>query len=348
MTGIQEWLHHIWYGGSRLYYLLLPFAWLFSIVSLIRTGLYHAGVMRTYDVGVPVIVIGNLTAGGTGKTPVTIWLARRLSDEGYYPGIITRGYGGKSDSDPLEVTSESDPAIVGDEAVLLAKRSGCPVVVHPDRIRAAQLARKLGARVLVADDGLQHYRLHRDFEIALVDGSRAFGNGHMLPAGPLREPVSRLELVDEVLLQKAPAGMTNKFGNRSSDLVTSEFTLRPNALRSLDDQTEMPIGHLQGKRVHAIAAIANPQRFFRLLESLDIEVEGHALRDHMQIPEEDTRFDDDLPVVMTEKDAVKCRDFARDGLWYLPVEVDFGDDRNMIWVDELLRQLRLREQRPSR
>ena len=344
MTGVENWFHRIWYSGSRWYFLLIPLSWIFSVAALVRTGLYHAGVLRTYDVGVPVIVVGNITAGGTGKTPLAIWLARLLAKEGYYPGIISRGYGGKKKDAPSEVTPESDPAVVGDEAVLLATRSGCPVVVHADRIRAAQLARKLGARVLIADDGLQHYRLHRDFEIALVDGSRAFGNGHMLPAGPLREPISRLELADEVLLQKSPGGGPNRFGNRSDDLVTSEFSLAPKAFRSLDDATETPLDSFAGQRVHAVAAISNPQRFFRLLQAVNIDVDGHVFRDHAQFVEADLLFDDDLPVVMTEKDAVKCRQFAREGLWYLPVEVDFGDARNMIWVGELLRQLKLREQ----
>ncbi|MBT8080209.1 MAG: tetraacyldisaccharide 4'-kinase [Gammaproteobacteria bacterium] len=348
MTGLENWFHRIWYGGSRWYFLLIPLSWIFSVVALVRAGLYHAGVLRTYDVGVPVIVVGNITVGGTGKTPLTIWLARVLQSKGYYPGIVSRGYGGKKDDHPVEVTPRSDPNQVGDEAILLATRSGCPVVVHADRIRAAQLARKLGARVLIADDGLQHYRLHRDFEIALVDGSRAFGNGHMLPAGPLREPISRLELVDEVLLQKTPGVFPNKFGNRSDDLVTSEFSLVPGSFRSLDDAKEVTLDEFAGKRVHAVAAISNPQRFFRLLESLHIDVDGHAFRDHAQFDQSDLEFEDGLPVVMTEKDAVKCRQFAREGLWYLPVEVDFGDSRNMIWVDELLRQLKLREQRPGR
>jgi tetraacyldisaccharide 4'-kinase len=335
----ESWLHRMWYGGSRWFVLLMPLSWLFSLVLIVRTAMYHMGIVRIHNVGVPVVVVGNITAGGTGKTPVSVWLAQTLIDNGLKPGIISRGYGGNTGPDPVLVTASSDPAIVGDEALLMATRCDCPVVVHPDRVRAARTAIEAGASVLIADDGLQHYRLHRDFEIALVDGARAFGNGQMLPAGPLREPISRLELVDEVLLQNAPGGSPNRFGKRNDDLVTSNFTLVAAPFRALNDDSETPIVEFSGKRVHAIAAISNPQRFFQLLESHNINVIGHPLGDHAPISEADTKFDDDLPVVMTEKDAVKCSKFAREGLWYLPVDVKFAATSNLDWVEELLRQI---------
>ena len=175
-------MQQTWYGGSAWYLPFLPFSWVFGLVVRLRATLYRAGILRSYASSVPVVVVGNITIGGTGKTPFTIWLAEKLLEHGQHPVIISRGYGGKVGKQPILVTEDTDPGVAGDEPVLIALRSACPVVVHPDRVRAANIAEKLGATVIIADDGLQHYRLQRDYEIALIDGMRGFGNERLLPA----------------------------------------------------------------------------------------------------------------------------------------------------------------------
>ncbi|MGH8166550.1 MAG: tetraacyldisaccharide 4'-kinase, partial [Woeseiaceae bacterium] len=191
----------IWYERSSWYLPLLPLSWVFAFVTAARRLLYRAGILGSTNVGKPVVVVGNIVSGGTGKTPVTMWLAARLAENGFRPAIVSRGYGGAVGDAPLEVTADSDAGVVGDEPLLMAARGICPVVVHPDRVAAARLAVDLGCDVIIADDGLQHYRLKRQFEIVVVDGERGFGNGHLLPAGPLREPLSRLGSVDHIMLQ---------------------------------------------------------------------------------------------------------------------------------------------------
>jgi tetraacyldisaccharide 4'-kinase len=320
----DKWVQKIWYEGSLLHLPLLPLAWIYSVVIACRRFLYSSGVWRTQQLPVPVIVVGNITVGGTGKTPLTIWLAQQLAARGFKPGIVSRGYRGRVGPKPLQVTADSDPAIVGDEAVMMAIRSECPVVVHPDRVAAAKLAIELGATAIVSDDGLQHYRLGRDFEIAVVDGTRQYGNRRLLPAGPLREPLARLNAIDLILVQdETDIG----FGplHRSSGPPQMDFRLVVSAFCRLDDSEIRNCTDFSGTKVHALAGIGNPERFFRLLEACDIDVIRHPYPDHADITPDDLDFDDDLDVVMTEKDAVKCRWLGTDKYWYVPVDVAFND-----------------------
>lgn len=318
----EQWVTRIWYGGSPIYRLLLPLSWLYALVVAIRRRLYGAAILKTSAVGVPVIVVGNISAGGTGKTPVTLWLAKSLRNRGFSPGIVSRGYGGNPGKQPRLATADSDPAVVGDEAILLAARSECPVVVHPDRVAAARAAVEAGADVVISDDGLQHYRLARDFEIAVVDGTRGIGNGALIPAGPLREPVSRLAEVDAVLVHRHADGDL-AFLRRATDRHPLHFSLKPSVVARVDESQIRQIDEFAGTTVHAVAGIGHPERFFRLLESYAIKVYRHPLADHAEIGPSDIAFDDELPVLMTEKDAVKCRWLDTRKCWYVPVDLVF-------------------------
>jgi tetraacyldisaccharide 4'-kinase len=337
----DSFFQRIWYDGSFAYRMLLPLSWLFAGLVSIRRCLYRRGVLNTVRVNRPVIVVGNITVGGTGKTPVTIWLARQLKERGMNPGVISRGYGGSVGDNPLQVTGDSDPTVVGDEAVLMARRSDCPVVVHPNRIRAAQDLSMLGVDVVISDDGLQHYRLARDYEIAVIDGARGFGNGHMLPAGPLREPLSRLASVDRAILNKSVMRSDRAIDDLPKDLPLTEFYLKGTSARSLDDSEDVPLEIFAGKEVHAVAAIGNPGRFFTFLESHGMQVIEHAFPDHAKLTEADIRYDDDLDVLMTEKDAVKCAALEVDKCWYVPVTVDVDEPQD--WLDDLQARLTIND-----
>ncbi len=328
----------IWYGDSVFAWLLLPLSWLFSIIVRLRVWLYKSGLLKIVALEVPVIVIGNISVGGTGKTPVTIWLCNQLREHGFNPGIISRGYGGKSAGKPLLVSADSDVSVVGDEAVLMAGRTGCPVVVHADRVAAGRAAIAQGVDIILSDDGLQHYRLGRDYEIAVIDGARGFGNGRLLPAGPLRESPSRLKVIDQILEQQSSSEAGRSTFRRGYDRKTLLFRLVPAGVTSVAGDEVTSIEDFVGKVVHAVAAIGNPARFFETLRSLGIRVNEHPMRDHAAIVENDIRFGDDLPVFMTEKDAVKCRGFAAGNCWYVPVELEFDESRGDGWIDYLVQR----------
>ena len=331
-------VNDIWYGRSPLAWLLLPLSLLFGLVAAIRRFLYGRRWLKVEVIDVPVIVVGNIAVGGTGKTPVTGWLAGALTRRGFRPVVISRGYGGDVGPVPLEVGPDSDPLEAGDEAVLLAHRCDCPVVVHPDRVAAARKAMDLGADVIVSDDGLQHYRLGRRFEIVVVDGSRGFGNGYLLPAGPLREPQSRLHQADVVAIHQSSGGGHERL-TLPAGLEPLRFCLRVNAVTHIDSGRSAHIGDFRGKTVHAVAGIGHPERFFGMLESEGIKVIRHPLADHAPITVADIRFGDGLDVLMTEKDAVKCRGLGSSTGWYVSVDVDFagGDaDRLLAAIDHRL------------
>jgi tetraacyldisaccharide 4'-kinase len=334
---IDQRVQKIWYGDSSLRWLLSPFAWIYALVVACRRWLYAAGLLRSFSVAAPVVIVGNITVGGTGKTPLTMWLAEQLAAKGHKPCIISRGYGGDSGSDPQQVTAESDPALVGDEAILMAIRSGCPVIVHPDRVAAAKLAVELGASIILSDDGLQHYRLRRDYEIAVVDGTRRYGNRQLLPAGPLREPISRLASVNQVLVQRAAGGEAG-LSFRATDKPPIDFCLVATKIYSLDKTEVRSIRDFAGVRVHALAGIGNPERFFRLLEEHKIDVIRHPLPDHAQIEPQDLEFGDQLDVVMTEKDAVKCRWLDTGNCWYVPVDVSIDDAAARDFVERIVQR----------
>lgn len=332
---LQDVAHIVWYGDSRAYIALLPLSWLFAGLASLRRFLYRRGVLKSYRMPVPVIVVGNITAGGSGKTPVTLWLAIWLKRVGKKPAIVSRGYGGQGSAVTESVTADSDPAIVGDEPVLLASRSGCPVYVDTNRVFAAQAAVAGGADIIICDDGLQHYRLQRDAEIAVIDGMRGIGNGHLLPAGPLRESEGRLDSVDRIMIQCEADESQPRYGNRAIDRRTTRFVLGGDRVRHLKTGSTRPLTEMKSHRVHAVAAIGNPERFFRYLEHYGLYVQRHPLADHAAISADDLQFDDDLPVIITEKDEVKCRRIASDKVWSLPVSLHLLGDESTRWLNAL-------------
>ena len=277
----------------------------------LRRRLFRAGVLASQRVAVPVIVVGNITAGGTGKTPLVLWLCEFLSDHGYHPGIVSRGYGGGGQT---MAVGSNGAALGGDEPALLAQRSGRPVWVGHDRTEAARrlLAANPKCDVIISDDGLQHYRLARDVEIAVVDGMRGNGNGFLLPAGPLREPASRLAEVDAVVVTGNAAPMANGAFSMSLHGKTFHNLLNP--------AFQQEAGAFQGKRVHAIAGIGNPVRFFDALRRLGLSFVAHAFADHHDYSAAEIEFADAEAIIMTEKDAIKCLRFARESHWVLPVD----------------------------
>jgi tetraacyldisaccharide 4'-kinase len=301
----------------------------FAMIVRWRAQAYRHGLLPSHRISRPVIVVGNLSVGGTGKTPLVIWLVERLRECGLHPGIVLRGYGAHSAAQgPLAVESDSDPAQVGDEALLLRQRAGVPVRVDRDRVRAARSLVEAGVNVIVADDGLQHLRLARDYEIVVIDAARGFGNGYLLPAGPLREPRSRLATVGAVVINgegSAGPGLALGLGlaqGGSSALFSMQ--LRGERLYPLaGTDASIALSSLAGKHVHAIAGIGNPQRFFDQLRVAGLTVITHPFPDHHRYRGHELQFSDELPVLMTEKDAVKCRAFAAENHWYLPIAADF-------------------------
>ncbi|MEX2497222.1 MAG: tetraacyldisaccharide 4'-kinase [Woeseia sp.] len=328
----------IWYGRSRWFLALLPLSLLFAVGAAFRRELYRRGVLRSFDIGTPVIVVGNITTGGTGKTPVTMWFASRLRERGFKPGIVSRGYGGRVGDLPLEVTEESDPGAVGDEPLLMAQRLICPVVVHPNRVRAAKLLAAAGCDVVIADDGLQHYQLRRRFEIAVVDGARGFGNGQLLPAGPLREPLSRLRSVDRIMVQGGEGAALSPAAAGGGRCT--RFELVASSIHGLQEPKTLALDALRGRTVHAIAAIGHPRRFFRLLEEHGASVIPHEFPDHAQLSHSDLRFDDGLDVLMTEKDAVKIARPAPPNCWYVAVDLRLAGDDPPEWLENMANDLR--------
>jgi tetraacyldisaccharide 4'-kinase len=315
---IDAFLQRIWYGRSPLALMFLPLSWLFASVAATRRAMFHFGILRTVRVAKPVIIVGNITVGGTGKTPFVIWLTETLRARGWVPGVITRGYRGSARTWPREVTATSNAAEFGDEAVLLAERTGSIVVAGPDRVRAAERAIELGATVIISDDGLQHYRLARNFEIAIVDDARRFGNTFRLPAGPLRESPQRLLTVDAVVRNcRGAQSMATPLGHR---LELTMRTLLVTA-RSLVTGEERPLRTFIGQPVHAVAGIGNPTAFFDALRNMGLQVREHAFADHAVLGRPDLQFADSAPVLMTEKDAVKCRTFADARCWAVPLDV---------------------------
>lgn len=319
-----------WYARDAVSRLLTPLAWIFGIVVFTRCMLYRSGILGSVRIGLPLIVVGNLVAGGSGKTPLVLWLAEFLKAHGYRPGIVSRGYGGSVSAGgaaPLEASARSDPALVGDEPLLLARRSGCPVWVAADRVAACHALRTEHpeCNVIILDDGLQHYRLARDFEIAVVD-ARGFGNGLLFPAGPLREPVSRLASVDAIVSNGA-------VGLQGHAMRVEGATF----LRLGAGGTPMQASALGVRRVHAVAGIGDPPRFFRHLEKLGLEVIPHPFPDHHAYVATDLDFGDQLPVVMTEKDAVKCERIVagQPRFWMLPVRAELDAGFGAVLVEKL-------------
>lgn len=305
----MHWLDRYGYSLNGLAVLLWPVSLLFSAAVRTRRFLYQMGLLKSESVRALVIIVGNISVGGAGKTPLVTHLITLLRAAGYQPGIVSRGYGGQAIEWPRAVTADSDPHLVGDEPVLLAQRCDCPVVVGPDRVAAARkLLEFHDCNLIVSDDGLQHYPLQRDIEIAVVDGFRRLGNGACLPAGPLREPPSRLQQVDFVVGNGMARG--------------AEFLMLLHGDRALnleDPLISSTLSNFQQTTVHAVAGIGDPWRFFAHLRRAGLRLIEHPFPDHYQFRATDLQFREDLPVLMTEKDAVKCRGIAAANCWYVPV-----------------------------
>ena len=322
---MEQRLTELWYRERARPSLLQPLAWLYGAALGVRRRAYAAGWLRTESVGKPVVVVGNLTVGGTGKTPLTIWLARELAAGGLRVGIVSRGYGARSGSGPRLVDAHSQWHEVGDEPVILARRTGCPTMVGVDRVAAARALVERGADVILADDGLQHLRLARDCEIIVVDGARGFGNGRMLPAGPLREPPARLHQADAVVVNGAIAH-ASLAPLRPAGAALGMALVAAEAVPLDAHAAVRPLASFRGERVHAVAGIGNPQRFFAELRACGAEVIEHPFPDHHPFSAAELAFGDELPVLMTEKDAVKCAPFANPRLRYVPVTAQFAAD----------------------
>ncbi len=306
---------HFWHQHGALSRLLLPLSLLYRAAAWRRRRWYAAHPDAVQWLAAPVLVVGNLSVGGTGKTPLVIWLVEEARRRGLRPGVILRGHGARQ-SGPTAVADGADPIDVGDEAVLLARRTGAPVVIGRDRAAAGQhLLERFDADLLISDDGLQHLRLGRDVEIAVVDAGRGLGNRRCLPAGPLREPADGLARMDGVIANGAPwPGADGWFALRAGEPM-------PVGMRSANNTPPAP-----GEWVHAVAGIGNPERFFATLRRLGFEVEPHPFPDHHVYRPEELRFAPAAPVVMTEKDAVKCAGFALPGVWQLPVRAEPSPD----------------------
>lgn len=307
---IAKFLNEAWYKDHFIGTWLMPFSFIFTDVVKFRRWLYKKGFKPVEKLPVPVIIVGNITLGGTGKTPLVIYLVEQLKAAGFNPGVISRGYGGQSNNWPLKVTAESDVRQVGDEPLLIARQALCPVAVGPVRADSARLILENEAcDVIVSDDGLQHYALHRDIEIVVIDGERRFGNNFCLPSGPLREPQERIQEVDFVVCNGGEPE-----GNEILMQLEGEYAV------NMQTHERKPLIEFRDKNYHALAGIGNPQRFFDLLAEQGIECQTHSFPDHYVYTGKDISYKGAQAVFMTEKDAVKCQSIASEQHWYVPVQ----------------------------
>lgn len=332
----MSFLERAWHKRAGWLILLWPVSVLFQVLTTIRRATQQSKE-RPADLTIPLIVIGNISLGGTGKTPLLITLSQELQKQGFKPGIISRGYGGHAPSYPLAVSSDSDVSQSGDEAFLIAEKTGCPVYVDPDRSAALQaLLLHEDVDVVLSDDGLQHYKLYRDLEIVVVDGQRLFSNGFCMPAGPLRESMRRLNEVQHIVVNGEPAREIPQLAR------ASKMQLEPRTLVNLVSGEKRPFAGApfnMGNKLQAVSALGNPQRFYALLERLPYQVETFSFPDHHNFTAADFKqqgIDEHQPVVMTEKDAVKCRQFAKNNFWYLSVEVNLESQ----FVERLIEDIR--------
>ncbi len=319
-----------WYTGHPALSLLRPLEWLYRAVVQRKRARFLAGEGAIYRAPVPVVVVGNITVGGTGKTPMILWLIEHCRRQGLRVGVVSRGYGAQPPQLPWRVQADQAASVAGDEPLLIVQRSGVPLMIDPDRGRAvAALLASEPLDLILSDDGLQHYRLARDLELVLIDAARGLGNRHCLPAGPLREPVERLHSVDALLYNGASSDLQDGYG----------FTLQPRTLVNVRSDEQQPLSHFPaGQALHAVAGIGNPQRFFNTLEGLHWRPVAHAFADHAPYSAELLNFSPTLPVLMTEKDAVKCRAFAADDWWYLAVDAE-PSAAFVAWFDQQLQRL---------
>ncbi len=309
-----------WYGGGPVPLPARLLAPVYGAATALRRWLYRRGWLRSRQVPVPVIVVGNITAGGTGKTPLTIELVERLRDAGWKPGVASRGYGRDEAATARWIDTTTAPELGGDEPLLIAHKTGVPVRVDRDRVAAARALLEAGCDVVVCDDGLQHYRLARDIEIEVVDAQRRYGNGRLLPAGPLREPAARARDCDFRVVNLGQA--SDQPEAPQSGFGEWPMRLRIDGAQPLTGGRERPLQAFAGQRVHAVAGIAHPQRFFEMLRMRGIGVVPHAFADHHRYQADDLSFGSELPLLMTEKDAVKCHGFAKDWYYSVPLHAE--------------------------
>lgn len=328
-----------WYGKRTWTFLLLPLSIVFIALANIRRYWILRYTQKQFVT--PVIVVGNISVGGTGKTPLLIALVKGLQQQGFNPGVISRGYGGKASHYPYLLDGDSSPAEAGDEPITIYQQTGCAVCVGADRVAAARLLEDKHCDILLSDDGLQHYRLGRDIEIAVVDGQRGLGNGWRLPVGPLREPKARLKTVDWVVVN-SPAD--NFVLPGLEDLFYVPMQICAQELIKLQSGEKISVAELDSAQVNAVAGIGNPQRFQNTLTKLGITAELRAFPDHHAYSASDLQFANNLPVVMTEKDAVKCREFAQPNWFYVPITASLPDS---FWQALLQKLERICEQKKT-
>ena len=307
---IAKFVDDVWYKDHFIGTWLMPLSFIFRDIAKFRRWLYKKGFKSVEKLPVPVIIVGNITLGGTGKTPLVIYLVEQLKAAGFTPAVISRGYGGQSATWPVRVNADSDVALIGDEPLLIAQQAGCPVAVGPVRADSARLLlENTSIDVIISDDGLQHYALYRDIEIVVIDGVRRFGNNFCLPSGPLRESQERIQEVDFVICNGGEA-------EENEILMQLEGAYAVN----MKTQERKPLAEFRDMLCHAIAGIGNPQRFFDLLEKQGVVCQAHPFPDHYVYTEKEIRFNAAEAILMTEKDAVKCRSFASALHWYVPVK----------------------------
>ncbi|HLB56730.1 MAG TPA: tetraacyldisaccharide 4'-kinase [Coxiellaceae bacterium] len=330
-------MNNIWYKKNIFQYLLFPFLLIYRVIIFIRYYLYKKNIFKSYKINAPVIVVGNISVGGTGKTPLVIALVNELKENGFFPGVISRGYGGKSKKSPIFVDQNSDPNLVGDEAILIAKKTDVPVVVGANRVDDAKKLLEMKCNVVISDDGLQHYALQRDIEIAVIDGTRGFGNGFCLPAGPLREPISRLRLVDFILINgnalmhiaRLPKGVSLTAATHIHFTIDDFVNIH-------NENKKLNLSELKNKKIIAVAGVGNPERFFNSLRTVGIVFSTKIFPDHHAFEKKDFESIADDIIIMTEKDAVKCNAFSDDRFYMARGHINVDD----VFFQAVMRELK--------
>jgi tetraacyldisaccharide 4'-kinase len=311
-------LEKFWYSNSYLRWLLMPLSWLIQLIALFKISLYQLNILKSHSSKVPVLVVGNITVGGTGKTPFISFLISELHAKGLRVGLVSRGYHSKAPYYPYIVKGEDSVDVVGDEAFMQYFANKVPMVIGSKRAKAVELLTKTyDLDLIISDDGLQHYAMARDIEVMMIDASRLFGNQLMLPFGPLREPASRINSVDFAVLNGGEVSLLNQFKTKTS---ISSIQIETEGLVHLVSGETVCLSNLKDNKIHAVAGIGNPNRFFSTLVNHCDSFERSVFADHHQFVADDFRFKGTSLVVMTEKDAVKCKAFAKDNWYYLKVK----------------------------